>query len=126
MEQVTNEGSKARDLNCFPPTGFQHGLKVNKRVDDALSLVGQQAHLEKEAIEVNSPIKPISSQNEEKECKLEPMGQVIERKVKVEAQWKRIAREKGKNKSPKSKAQPLSIGSKRVGKLIFEEETNVS
>ena len=126
MEQVTDEGSEARDLNCSPPTGFQRGLRVNKRADDALSLVGWQAHLEKEAIEVNSPIKPISSQNEEKECKLEPTGQVIERKVKVEAQWKRIAREKGKNKSPKSKAQPLSIGSKRVGKLIFEEETNVS
>ena len=54
------------------------------------------------------------------------LGQVIERKVKAETQWKRIAREKGKNKSPKSKAQPLSIGPKRVGKLIFEEETNVS
>lgn len=123
MEQVIDEGSEARDLNNSFPSGVQHDLKVGKGVDDAISLVGQQAHLEKEEIEVNSPLKPIISQNEEKELKVEPMGQ---RKIKAEAQWKRIAREKGKNKSPKSEAQPLSIGSKRVGKLIFEEEMVVS
>lgn len=50
----------------------------------------------------------------------------IVRKKKVEANWKRIAREKGKNKSPTSDTQPVSIGSKRAGKLIFEEKKDVS
>lgn len=91
---------------------------MGKRADDAISLVGQQAHLEKEEMEVNSPLKPIISQNEEKELKVEPTGQVIERKIKAEAQWKKIAKEKGKNKSPKSEAQPLSI-IKEGGKINF-------
>ena len=43
-------------------------------------------------------------------------------KKKAKANWKRIAREKGKNKSPRSNVQPLSIGSKRARKLVFEEE----
>lgn len=83
MEQVIDEGSEARDLNSFFPFGVQHDLKVGKRANDAISLVGQQAHLEKEEMETNSLLKP--SQNEEKELKVEPMGQVIERKIKVEA-----------------------------------------
>ena len=123
MEQITGEVSEARDMNNSPSASFPRGLKENKGANDALSLVGQQAYSKKEAMEVNSPIKPITDQNEEKERKLEPTGQGIEKKIKAEAQWKRIAREKGKNKSPKSEAQPLSIRSKRVGKLVFEEET---
>lgn len=85
MEQAIDEGSEARDLNSSFPFGVQHDLKVGKGADDAISLVGQQAHLEKEEMETNSPLKPIISQNEEKELKVEPMSQVIERKIKAEA-----------------------------------------
>lgn len=126
MELVTNEGSEACDLNSPFPSGPQHGLKVGKGATDEISLVGQQAQLEKEEIEVNSPHKPITNRNEEKVFKEEPTGQLTGRKVKSEAHWKRIARAKCKNKSPILEAQPVSVGSKRVGKLIFEEETDVS
>lgn len=70
MEQAIDEVSEARDLNNYPFTGFLHGLKENKGADDALSLVGQQAHSEKEEMEVNSPIKLIADQMEEKESML--------------------------------------------------------
>lgn len=52
----------------------------------------------------------------------EPTGKEKVRKTKAEANWKRIAREKGKKKSPGSDVKPVSIGSKRMGKLVFEEE----
>lgn len=46
---------------------------------------------------------------------------MTENKIRAKTHWKKIAREKGKNKSPKIEAQPLTVGIKRVGKLIFEE-----
>ena len=73
-------------------------------------------------MEVTSPIKFKARLNEEKENMPEPTGKETVRKTKVEANWKRIAREKGKKKSPGSDVQPVSIGSKRMGKLVFEEE----
>ena len=79
------------------------------------SLVGQQAQSVKEQMEVSSSIKFKTGLNEEKGNTPEPTGKETARKTKVEANWKRIAREKGKNKSPSSDVQPLSIGSKRVG-----------
>lgn len=114
MEQATDKMSEARDLNNIPYTGFSRGLKENKGAIDVLSLVGQQAHSKKEEMEVNSPIKLIVDQMEEKESILESTGQGIE--------GKRMAREKGKNKSPSNDDQHLSIGSKRMGKLVFEDE----
>ena len=57
-----------------------------------------------------------------KEVHLTPHAKEIARKTKADANWKRIVREKGKNKSPKSDVQFLSAGSKRAGKLVFEEE----
>lgn len=114
MKQATDKMSEARDLNNILYTGFSRGLKENKGAIDVLSLVGQQAHSEKEEMEVNSPIKLIVDQMEEKESILESTGQGIE--------GKRMAREKGKNKSPSNDDQHLSIGSKRMGKLVFEDE----
>lgn len=73
-------------------------------------------------MEVNSPIKPITNQMGKKKGTFEAMSQGIEGKTKETAQWKRMARENGKNKSPGKDAQLLSSGSKRVEKLIFEEE----
>ena len=50
-----------------------------------------------------------------KKSTLEPTRKETTMKKKAKANWKRIAREKGKNKSPRSNVQPLSIGSKRAG-----------
>ena len=73
-------------------------------------------------MEVSSPIKYNAGLNEEKGSMLEPTGKEIARKAKAKANWKRIAREKGKNKSSSPKVQPLNIGSKRAGTLVFEKE----
>ena len=73
-------------------------------------------------MEVCSLVKFKVGLNEGKGNTPEPMGKETTRKTKAEANWKRIAREKGKKKSPGSDIQPLSIGSKRMGKLVFEEE----
>ena len=69
-------------------------------------------------MEVSSLIKFKARLNEEKKKKkstLEPTRKETTMKKKAKANWKRIAREKGKNKSPRSNVQPLSIGSKRAG-----------
>ena len=101
------------DLPCgvFGLVGFE----------DAFPLVGQKAHSEKQDMEVSSPIKPIADQREEKGTTLEITGQSSEGKTKATSQWKRLAREKGKNKSPGKDAKFISSGSKRDGKLTFEE-----
>lgn len=120
MEQANDGVSEAHDLSNYSFSGFPRGVIENKGIDDAISLLGQQAHSDKQEMEVNSPIKPITNQMGEKRRHI--WGQGIERKTKETAQWKRMAREKDKNKSPGKDAQLLSSGSKRVGKLIFEEE----
>ena len=91
-------------------------------LEDAFSLVDQQAQSTKEQMEVSSPVKFRVGINEEKGNTPEPTKKETVRKTKAEANWKRIAREKGKNKSPSSDVQPLSIASKRAGKLVFEKE----
>ena len=77
-------------------------------------------------MEVSSPIKPIADQREKKGTTLEVTGQSSEGKTKATGQWKRLAREKGKNKSPGKDVKFISSGSKRVGKLTFEEEKLVA
>ena len=52
---------------------------------------------------------------------MEVTGQSLDGKIKATAQWKRLAREKGKNKSPGKDVKFISSGSKRDGKLTFEE-----
>ena len=122
MGQIAIGMSESREMGIFPPTGTPRGLKEIKGIEDVLSLMGRQAQSEKEQMEVSSPIKYNVGLNEEKGSMLEPTSKEIARKTKAEANWKRIAREKGKNKSLRSNVQPLSIGSKRAGKLVFEEE----
>lgn len=97
MEQATDGVSEARDLSNYSFSGFLRGIIENKGTDDAISLLGQQAHSDKQEMEVNSPIKPITNQMGKKEGIFEATGQGIERKTKETAQWKRMAREKGKN-----------------------------
>ena len=77
-------------------------------------------------MEVSSPIKPTANQREKKGTTLEVTGQSSEGKTKVTGQWKRLAREKGKNKSPGKDVKFISSGSKRVGKLTFKEEKLVA
>ena len=74
-------------------------------------------------MEVNSPSKPVASKMGEKEGMAKVTGQGVEEKAKTTAKWKRLAREKGKNKSLGKDAQLLHSGSKRVGKLFFEGES---
>ena len=71
---------------------------------------------------MSSPMKCNARLNKDKRSSLNPTRKEIARKTKADANWKRIVREKGKNKSPKSDVQFLSAGSKRAGKLVFEEE----
>ena len=66
-------------------------------------------------MEVSSPVKFRAGLNEEKGNTPEPIGRETARKTKAEANWKRIAREKGKNESPSLDVQPLSISSKKAG-----------
>nr|POE89437.1 hypothetical protein CFP56_01794 [Quercus suber] len=122
MKGVQDRNLVSRDIGFFPPTGTLCDLGEIMGFEDALSLVGWQAHLEKEQMEVSSPMKCNAGVNEDKRSSPNPTGKETARKTKAEANWKRIAREKGKNKSPKSEVQFLSVGSKRAGKLVFEEE----
>ena len=120
--QNATGNSVSREMGFFPPTDTPRDLGEIKVFEDALSLVGRQAHLEKEQMEVSSPMKCNARLNKDKRSSLDPTRKEIARKTKAEENWKRIAREKGKNKSPKSDVQFLSSGSKRAGKLVFEEE----
>ena len=47
-------------------TNLPYGVLGLMGSKDAFSLVGQQAHSEKQDMEVNSPIKPIADQREKK------------------------------------------------------------
>nr|POF08450.1 hypothetical protein CFP56_40514 [Quercus suber] len=116
----------ARDLSERPLTDLQGGIMEFVGSEDAFSLAGQQVHSEKQDMEVNSPIKPIADQRKKKETALETTGQGLDGKIKATGQWKRLAREKGKNKSPGKEIHLMNIGSKRGGKLIFEEEKLVA
>ena len=122
MEQPTVGVPEARVVQNYSPNALTCGLGEHKGTAEAFSQVGQQAHFENEEMEVNSPRKPVASKLGEKEGMVEVTGQGVEEKAKTTAQWKRLAREKGKNKSPCKNAQLLSSRSKRAGKLIFEGE----
>ena len=91
-------------MGFFPSIGIPCDLGEIKGFEDALSLVGRQAHSEKEQMEVSSPMKCNVGLNEEKRSTPKPTGKEIARKTKAEANWKRIAREKKKNKNLKSDA----------------------
>ena len=59
--------------------------------------------------------------------KVDPTGPMVEKKkkVKTKAHWKKIAMEHGKNKSPESNTELITVGTKRGGKLISDEEEKV-
>lgn len=96
MEQAIAGASDARDLTKLSLSDLPRDVLGEMGTDDALSLVGQRAHLEKQDMEVNSPIKPIVDQVGKKEGTLEVTGQESNGKIKATVQWKRMAREKGK------------------------------
>ena len=73
-------------------------------------------------MEGTSPVNFKAGLNEEKGTTAEPIEKEIVKKTKAEANWKRIASEKGKNKSSSPDVQPLNIGSKKAGTLVFEKE----
>ena len=77
-------------------------------------------------MEVSSPIKPttqvVSISKFELGYTTKITGQVPGKKPKAKVQLKKIAREKGKAKELVFEEQLIPIGSKRTGKVIFEEE----
>ena len=78
------------------PNGLVDVVDKNKGTDNAISFVGQHAHVEKEMMEVSSPIKPKAGPTNIRtisDDKLSPTG---EGNGKVKCQSKNRAREKGK------------------------------
>nr|POF03402.1 hypothetical protein CFP56_69190 [Quercus suber] len=73
MEQATVGVLDAHDLTKLSPSDFSRDVLGKLVTDDALSLVGQQAQIEKQDMEVNSPIK-LSVDQMEKEGNLEVTG----------------------------------------------------
>ena len=77
-------------------------------------------------MEVTSTMKPSTNTNGGSTATVVPTGPKIEKKVKTRVHLKKIAREHGKNKSPQSEAELLTVGKKRGGgELIFDEEEEV-
>nr|POE76443.1 hypothetical protein CFP56_56200 [Quercus suber] len=74
MEQPTVGVSEARVVQNYSLNTLMCGLRENKSMAKAFSLVGQQAHLEKEEIEVNSLSKPVVSKMGKKEGMAEVTG----------------------------------------------------
>nr|POF20338.1 hypothetical protein CFP56_54096 [Quercus suber] len=111
---------------CAPPTVLPRDSSSTEQATDALSLVGLKSQDEKDLIDVSSPLKPtplpINAGREEPEIKTESIGPLPRKKPKAKVQIKKMAREKGNAKGPASETQFPSVGSKRAGKLIFEDE----
>ena len=91
---------EARDVAETPTLNLLRSFKIGKEAKDALSLVGQQAQVEKDPMEVTSPMKPSTNTNGGSTATVVPIGPKVEKKVKTRVHLKRIAREQGKNKSP--------------------------
>lgn len=69
MGRCATGKSESREMGFFPPSSTLPDLKEIKGFNDAFSLVGWQAQLEKEQMEVSSPIKFKARLNEEKKKK---------------------------------------------------------
>ena len=91
---------EARDVVETPTLSLLWSFKIGKEAKDALSLVGQQTQVEKDLMEVTSPMKPSTNTNGGSTAIVVPIGPKVEKKVKTRVHLKRIAREQGKNKSP--------------------------
>ena len=68
----------------------------NKGTENALSFVGQHAHVEKEMMEVSSPKKPKAGPTNIRTISDDNLSPTGEGNGKVKCQLKNIAREKGK------------------------------
>nr|POF18999.1 hypothetical protein CFP56_26431 [Quercus suber] len=91
-----NTHDLAHDLSQRPLTDLPCDVTSFVGSEIAFSLVGQQAHFEKQDMEVNSPIKPIADQREKKEAALEAMGQGSEGKKKGNNPVEKIGKEERK------------------------------
>ena len=114
--------SESCEMGFLPSPGIPRDFGELKGLKEAFSLVGQQAQSVKEQMEGISPVNFNAGLNEDKGTTPVPNGKEKVKKTKAEANWIRIAREKGKNKSSSLEVQPLNIGSKRAGTLVFEKE----
>ena len=83
--QNATGNSVSREMGFFPPTDTPRDLGEIKGFEDALSLVGRQAHLEKEQMEMSSPMKCNARLNKDKRSSLDPTRKEIARKTKAEA-----------------------------------------
>ena len=81
--QNATGNSVSREMGFFPPTDTPRDLGEIKGFEDALSLVGRQAHLEKEQMEVSSPMKCNARLNKDKRSSLDPTRKEIARKTKA-------------------------------------------
>nr|POE59914.1 hypothetical protein CFP56_39483 [Quercus suber] len=122
IEQVPMYESVAREDAGTPPIVIPRSFKIEKVVKDALSLAGQSAQTEKDQMEVTSPLKTSTDANTAKE---DTTGPIAEKKIKAKVHIKKLAREHSKNKSPQPDAVLLPVGTKRGGKLIFEDDEEV-
>ena len=129
---LTREGQHASNTlvahveTITPPIVLLRDFGLTKQAEDALSLMGLKAQDENELMDVSSPFKPtslpINASREEMENTTVSIGQIPVKKSKAKFQLKKMAREKGKVKGLAPKTQVPLVGSKRVGKLIFEDE----
>ena len=128
--QPTADASVARVGTSTPPIGLPRDSSLNMPAKEALSLVGQKAQMEKDLMDVSSPIKPtplpINTDKGKLEVKTASTSPLPRKKTKTKVQIKKLAREKGNTKGPTSDAMSPPVGSKRAGKLVFEDEEEVN
>ena len=124
--QPVTDASVARAGTSAPPIGLPRDSSQNMPAKEALSLVGQKAQMEKDLMDVSSPIKPTplptDSDKGKMEVKTACTSPLPRKKTKTKVQIKKLAREKGITKGPTSDAMSPPVGSKRAGKLVFEDE----
>ena len=122
MERTPGQTTSSRANLDSSPNGPFCVMDRNKRADYTLSVLGQHLNVEKEMMEVSSPIKPKASPTNTKVYFEDSLSLKGEGSGKAKCHWKKIAREKGENKSPTSEVQTQILGAKRAGKIIFAEE----
>ncbi|KAL0004280.1 hypothetical protein SO802_011841 [Lithocarpus litseifolius] len=129
----TESGNSLAHADYFPPPppATSNDLGLAKTNEDASLIVGQKAQEENELMEVSGPIEPTPPVQAApiSMCESGPlsksMGQRGGKKPKAKVHLKKIARDKGRAKAPESEIQQIPVGSKRLGKLLFEEEEEI-
>ena len=64
-------------------------------------------------MEVTSPMKPSTNTNGGSIARVVSTGPKVEKKVETRVHLKKIAREQGKNKSPQSDVELITVGKKK-------------